>query len=121
MPPSLFGRTDGNYSCFGSRHRARFLAIRSKSNEPNPPAAAKVTIAVTRLSHGNFSSVKGVGGGVHEYKIDFGPGYRMYFGRDGERVILLLGGGTKKRQQEDIADAQSRWQDYKRRKKQEIR
>jgi putative addiction module killer protein len=85
----------------------------------NPPAAAKVTIAVTRLSHGNFSSVKGVGGGVHEYKIDFGPGYRTYFGRDGERVILLLGGGTKKRQQEDIADAQSRWQDYKRRKKQE--
>jgi putative addiction module killer protein len=45
----------------------------------------------------------------------------MYFGKDGERVVLLLGGGTKKRQQKDIADALSRWQDYKRRKKREIR
>ena len=50
-----------------------------------------------------------------------GPGYRMYFGKDGERVVLLPGGGTKKRQQKDIAGALSRWQDYKRRKKQEIR
>jgi putative addiction module killer protein len=73
------------------------------------------------LSQGNFSNVKGVGGGVHEYRIDFGPGYRMYFGKDGERVVLLLGGGTKKRQQKDIAGALGRWQDYKRRKKQEIR
>jgi putative addiction module killer protein len=86
----------------------------------NAPAAAKVVIAVTRLSQGNFSNAKGVGGGVHEYKIDFGPGYRMYFGRDGEKLILLLGGGTKKRQQKDILDALRRWLDYKRRKK-EIR
>jgi putative addiction module killer protein len=85
----------------------------------DPPAAAKVVIAVTRLSNGNFSSVKGVGGGVHEYRINFGPGLRMYFGRDGEQLILLLGGGTKKRQQKDIADALRRWQEYKRRKKQE--
>ncbi len=61
--------------------------------------------------------MKCVGSGVHEYRIDFGPGYRMYFGKDGERVVLLLGGGTKKRQQKDIADAHRRWQDYKRRKK----
>jgi putative addiction module killer protein len=86
----------------------------------NPAAAAKVVIALARLAHGNFSNVKGVGGGVHEYKIDFGPGYRMYFGKDGERVILLLGGGTKKRQQKDVANALDRWQDYRRRKKQEI-
>ncbi len=66
---------------------------------------------------GTFSNVKCVGSGVHEYRIDFGPGYRMYFGKDGERVVLLLGGGTKKRQQKDIADAHRRWQDYKRRKK----
>jgi putative addiction module killer protein len=84
----------------------------------HPPAAAKVVIAVTRLSQGNFSNAKSVGGGVHEYKIDFGPGYRIYFGRDGERLILLLGGGTKKRQQKDIADALSRWQNYKKRKQQ---
>jgi putative addiction module killer protein len=82
-------------------------------------AAAKVTIALTRLEQGNFSKAKGVGMGVLEYKIDFGPGYRIYFGRDGETFVILLGGGTKKRQQKDIAAAQERWADYKRRKKQE--
>jgi putative addiction module killer protein len=87
----------------------------------NAPAAAKIAVALARLSQGNFSNVKSVGSGVHEYKIDFGPGYRMYFGRDGERIVLLLGGGTKKRQQKDIADALGRWKDYKLRKKQEIR
>lgn len=84
----------------------------------NPPAAAKVSVALARLSQGNFSNVKSLGNGVHEYKIDFGPGYRMYFGKDGERVVLLLGGGTKKRQQRDIGAALGCWQDYKRRKKQ---
>jgi putative addiction module killer protein len=57
------------------------------------------------------------GGGVQEYRIDFGPGYRLYFGRDGETLVILLGGGTKKRQQSDIETAQARWVDYKRRKK----
>jgi putative addiction module killer protein len=59
--------------------------------------------------------VKSVGGGVNELKIEFGPGIRVYFGRDGEAVVILLGGGTKKRQQRDIAKAQERWLDYKRR------
>lgn len=79
-------------------------------------AAAKVTMAVTRLGNGNFSNVKGVGTGVLEYRIDFGPGYRIYLGKDGERLVILLGGGTKKRQGTDISEAISRWQDYKRRK-----
>jgi putative addiction module killer protein len=83
----------------------------------NAQAAAKVTVAVTRLGQGNFSNVKGVGSGVYEYTIDFGPGYRVYFGQDGDRVIILLGGGTKKRQQRDIATAVALWQDYKQRKK----
>lgn len=61
----------------------------------------------------------GVGSGVFEYKIDFGPGYRIYFGKDGDRVVILLGGGTKKRQQQDIAQAQECWAAYKQRKKQE--
>ena len=56
-------------------------------------------------------------GGVLEYKIDFGPGYRIYFGKDGERLVILISGGTKKRQDEDIAEAQRCWIDYKRRKK----
>jgi putative addiction module killer protein len=72
------------------------------------------------MEHGNFSRAKGVGSGVFESKIDFGPGYRIYFGRDGERLVILIGGGTKKRQQQDIAEAQACWADYKRRKKQEI-
>lgn len=83
----------------------------------NAQAAAKVTVAVTRLGQGNCSNVKGVGSGVYEYTIDFGPGYRVCFGKDGDCVIILLGGGTKKRQQRDIATAVALWQDYKQRKK----
>lgn len=72
-----------------------------------------------RLELGNFSNVKGVGGGVFEYRVDFGPGYRIYFGKDGESIVILLGGGTKKRQDRDIASAHERWADYKKRKTQE--
>ena len=78
-----------------------------------------MTIALTRMEQGNFSKTKSVGAGVHEYKIDFGPGYRIFFGKDGDALVILLGGGTMKRQQKDIAAAQARWADYKRRKKQE--
>ena len=85
-------------------------------NRLDPRAAAKVTNSVTRVGLGNFSAVKGVGSGVFECRIDFGPGYRVYFGKDGERLIILLGGGTKKRQHQDIAKAQKSWQDYKNRK-----
>lgn len=79
-------------------------------------AAAKVTAALYRLAQGNFSNVKGVRGGVFEYRIDFGPGYRIYFGKDGATVVILLGGGTKKRQSHDIEAAADAWIDYKRRK-----
>jgi putative addiction module killer protein len=65
----------------------------------------------------------GIGGAVarspyadYEYRIDFGPRYRIYFGKDGDRLVILVGGGTKKRQQEDIQTALARWQDYKQRK-----
>jgi putative addiction module killer protein len=79
-------------------------------------AAAKVTTALARIEQGNFSSVKGVGTGVFEYRIDFGPGYRVYFGKDGETLVILVAGGTKKRQARDIVLAQERWRDYKQRK-----
>jgi putative addiction module killer protein len=82
-------------------------------------AAVKVTIALTRMEQGNFSNARGAGAGVYEYKVDFGPGYRIYFGKDGDRLVILIGGGTKKRQGKDIAAALECWADYKRRKKQE--
>jgi putative addiction module killer protein len=63
----------------------------------NAIAAAKVATALYRLEAGNFSNVKGVGAGVFETRIDFGPGYRIYFGKDGETLIVLLGGSSKKR------------------------
>ena len=79
-------------------------------------AAAKVSAALYRLGQGNFSNVEGVGSGVFEYRIDFGPGYRVYFGKDGPTCVILLGGGTKKRQSRDISAAAKAWTDYKRRK-----
>lgn len=80
-------------------------------------AAAKVATALYRLEQENFSNTEGIGGGVFEYKIDFGPGYRVYFGKHGERIVIILGGGTKKRQQRDINAARAYWQDYKARKR----
>ena len=58
-------------------------------------AAARVATALYRMEMENLSNAKGVGGGVLEYRIDFGPGYRIYFGQDGDALIILLGGGTK--------------------------
>ena len=83
-------------------------------------AAARVRTALARMEAGNLGSVRGVGNGVLEVRIHVGPGYRVYFGRDGDTVIVLLGGGTKVRQQKDIEDARKLWQDYKRRKQQEV-
>ena len=72
---------------------------------------------MARLEHGNTSNAKSVGEGVLEYRIDWGPGYRVYFGRDGDVWVILLTGGTKQRQQRDIAHAKELWVDYKRRRK----
>lgn len=79
--------------------------------------AAKDVTATERMRQGNLSNAKAVGAGVHEYRIDFGPGYRVYFGRDRARIVILLAGGTKQRQAEDIRVAQARWGEYKRRRR----
>lgn len=79
-------------------------------------ASAKIAAALYRLAAGNWSNVKGVGAGVFERKIDAGPGYRVYFGKDGDHLVILLGGSTKQRQQQAIETARERWTDYRRRK-----
>ena len=88
-------------------------------SELDATAAAKVSVALIRLEQGNVSNVKGVGEGVLEYRIDWGPGYRVYFGRAREVLVILLTGGTKRRQQRDIATARALWADYRRRRTQQ--
>ena len=83
-------------------------------------AAARVRTTLARMEAGNLSSVRGVGSGVLECRINVGPGYRIYFGRDGDTLIVLLGGGTKARQQRDIEDARRLWREYRHRKQQEV-
>jgi putative addiction module killer protein len=78
-------------------------------------AAAKVATATVRMAMGNMSNLKGLGT-IAEYRIDWGPGYRIYLGRDGESLIVILGGGTKKSQDADIAQARMLWSEYKARK-----
>jgi putative addiction module killer protein len=79
-------------------------------------AAAKVVTAKLRLELGNTSNVKWFGG-IGEYVIDWGPGYRIYLAQDGAALIVLFGGGTKKGQQADIDQAKALHEEYKARKK----
>jgi putative addiction module killer protein len=74
-------------------------------------AALKVRTAIARMETGNFGDVKAVGGGVWERRVDWGPGYRVYFGREGQRLIVLLAGVTKQRQQA-IENAKRCWRAY---------
>lgn len=78
-----------------------------------PVAAAKVTTAKTKLELGHFGKLEPVGEGVFEYKIDYGPGYRLYLAHDGAKYILLLGGGDKRQQSSEIKSAKERWAKYK--------
>jgi putative addiction module killer protein len=79
-------------------------------------AAAKMTVAKSRLELGNTSSVKWFDG-IGEYRIDWGPEYRIYLAQDGKQLIVLFGGGTKKDQQSDVNQAKKLYQEYKERKK----
>lgn len=84
-------------------------------------AAAKVVVALDRISRGLLGDVKSVGGGVSERRIDFGPGYRIYFASIKNGIVIqtvvLLGGGTKKRQNADIEIAKHRWKDFRARRR----
>ena len=75
-------------------------------------AVAIVRARLNRIRLGNFGDCKPVGSGVEELRIDFGPGYRVYYGREGLFVVILLCGGDKRSQARDILTAQKRWKEY---------
>lgn len=79
--------------------------------------AARVNACLERVIDGNVSSVAPIGSGLSEIKLDFGPGYRIYFGKEGDLLLILLGGSSKKVQQKAIDKAKSMWQEHKALKK----
>ena len=83
----------------------------------NRETRARVQVRIDRIEIGTFGDHKGVGQGVFELRIDLGSGYRVYYGRDGETLVILLGGGTKQRQARDIEIARTRWNAYRREKR----
>lgn len=92
----------------------RFPYREWRDNIEDEDTEVAVDVRITRISAGNFGDSRPVGDGVFESRIDFGPGYRIYYGIDGDEVILLCG-GDKSTQDADIARAKEHWKDYKRR------
>ena len=86
-------------------------------NDQTREGRSRIQTRIDRVEDGNLGDHKTVGGGVSELRINFGPGYRVYFGRHGQTIVVLLAGGTKKRQARDIATAQKRWSQYKQEKR----
>ena len=86
------------------------------SDLPDRQARARILARLERLEVGNFGDAKFLRDGVHEIRIDWGPGYRVYYGRDGRTVIVLLCGGDKRKQSADIKRAVELWQEYANRK-----
>ena len=82
-------------------------------------AQERIDARLTRIQLGNFGDCKSLGQGVLELRIDYGPGYRVYFGRDGSDIVILLVGGDKRTQAKDINTAKEYWADYKARKKEQ--
>ena len=74
---------------------------------------AVIRARIARLRLGNFGDCKAVGGGVSELRVDYGPGYRLYLGRESGLIVVLLCGGDKKSQKSDIVQAQRLWADYR--------
>ena len=84
-------------------------------------AATKIRVYTTRVELGNYSNVEPIGEGLSEIKIDFGPGYRVYFRKEKEKLLLLLGGSSKKGQQKAIDAAKLAWKKYESDRKQSAR
>ena len=88
---------------------------------PDRQARARILARIERLEAGNFGDAKSLRDGVSELRIDWGPGIRVYFGRDGRTVIVLLCGGDKRKQDADIRKAVELWHEYGSRRKGEPR
>jgi putative addiction module killer protein len=80
-------------------------------------ARQKIRIRLDRVRLGNLGKNRSVGEGIYELKIEYGPGYRVYYGLDKKTVVLLLLGGDKSSQKKDIDQARTYWEDHKRRKR----
>ena len=80
-------------------------------------AQARVRARIDRLERGLFGDARSCGEGVWELRIDWGPGYRVYYARSGEQIILLLLGGDKRKQKADIEQAKEYWREYENRTK----
>ncbi len=76
-------------------------------------ARAKIRVRIDRLQRSHFGDCKSVGEGVYEFRIDYGPGYRVYFGQVGLTIVLLLCGGDKSTQPEDIRKAKVYWHNHR--------
>ena len=85
-------------------------------SKQRPEVRGRVQARIDRAELGTLGDHKAVGEGVFELRIHVGPGHRVYLGRDGDALVILLGGGTKKRQSRDIATAQAQWKAYKQEK-----
>jgi putative addiction module killer protein len=81
----------------------------------DPKAEARITARIARLAVGNFGDCKPVRDGVWELRIDWGPGYRVYYAMSGRTCVLLLCGGDKRKQSADINRAVEYWRDYQQR------
>ena len=84
---------------------------------PDARASLKVISRINKAENGNLGDTKPVGDGVHEMRIDYGPGYRIYFAHDGFKIIVLFCGGDKRTQQKDIDTAKKYWSKYKEEKR----
>jgi putative addiction module killer protein len=85
-------------------------------NNQIPAVRTRIAKRLDRVALGNLSDRKSVGEGVSELRIDYGPGYRVYYGRKGNELVILLGAGTKKNQAADIVSAKKHWKAYKKEK-----
>ena len=81
----------------------------------DPQARARIRVRLNRVRLGNFGDCRSLGGGVQEFRVPYGPGYRVYFGMKENRVVVLLAGGDKRTQARDIKIAREYWVDYQRR------